>query len=71
MADHLEPIDFRPALPNEIEVARAIDDDACRLYAEHGLVIDTSTVPSFFQHETDTAGNVVEGIEASHECISF
>ncbi|MGC4095075.1 MAG: GNAT family N-acetyltransferase [Polyangiaceae bacterium] len=34
-----ERLVIRAALPSEIEWLRAIDDDACSLHAEHGLVI--------------------------------
>ena len=42
---------LRPALPAEAALATAIDDDACSLYTEAGLVIVESTHAPFFAHE--------------------
>lgn len=42
---------LRLALPAEAALATAIDDDACTLYTEAGLVIVESTHAPFFAHE--------------------
>lgn len=42
---------IRPAREGELEVAAEIDDDACALYAEAGIVIDTTRERWFFAQE--------------------
>lgn len=41
----------RPAREGELHLAEAIDDDACLLYADAGLVLDMQRVPEFFEKE--------------------
>lgn len=52
---------IRPARPSEAALARALDDDACALYAEAGVAIDETTDPAFFEQETG------HWTEAAHE----
>jgi RimJ/RimL family protein N-acetyltransferase len=44
---------IRPARSGELAIAEAIDDDACRIYEEAGIVMDPTRVPSFFAREAE------------------
>jgi GNAT superfamily N-acetyltransferase len=46
-----EPFSIRPARAGELDLARAIDEDACTLYEEAGLTIDVTSDPVFFGRE--------------------
>lgn len=41
----------RPALPSEMELLRAIDDDAATLYGEHGVTIELTSEHPFLRDE--------------------
>jgi GNAT superfamily N-acetyltransferase len=45
-------ISVRASREHEVSLADAIDDDACTLYEEAGLVIDTTQNPAFFAEES-------------------
>lgn len=47
---------LRPAREGELPIAVAIDDDACLLYEEAGIVIDPEVRPSFFEREAEAWG---------------
>lgn len=53
LARPISPGEFfiRPAREGELEVAAEIDDDACALYAEAGIVVDTTRDAWFFVQE--------------------
>lgn len=44
---------LRPARAEDAALARALDDDACSLYTEAGLLIVESVDPPFFAHEVE------------------
>jgi len=47
----MTPVTIRVARDGELEIARAIDDDACTLYADAGMPIVASG--AFFERETE------------------
>jgi GNAT superfamily N-acetyltransferase len=68
-------VSIRPARDGELALARAIDDDACTLYAEHGMPIVASG--AFFERETERwarslrEGNLVFACIEEHEPVAF
>jgi RimJ/RimL family protein N-acetyltransferase/predicted N-acetyltransferase YhbS len=67
----------RPAREDELKVASAIDDDACALYAEAGIVIDTTRETWFFAQELEhwraslDAGEMLFACNAAGEPVGF